>query len=35
MLIIYGRKGAIIKVLCHEDFAVLDQFCTKIITLRL
>ena len=35
MFIIYGSKGAIIKVVCHEDFAVLGQFCTKIIPLRL
>ena len=25
----------ILKEQCHEDFAVLGQFCAKIITLRL
>ena len=28
-------KSKILKEQCHEDFAVLSQFCTKIITLRL
>ena len=29
-----GQKEVFSKV-CHEDFAVLEQFCSKIITLRL
>ena len=29
------RFQALIKEQCHEDFAVLAQFCVKIITLRL
>ena len=27
--------GEVLKEQCHEDFAVLGQFCAKIITLRL
>ena len=33
----YGflRNDCLLKEQCHEDFAVLVQFCAKIITLRL
>ena len=29
------NKVSTLKGLCHEDFAILGQFCSKIITLRL
>ena len=31
----YGGYFSVLKGQCHEDFAVLSQFCAKIITLRL
>ena len=30
-----NNYAKILKEQCHEDFAVLGQFCAKIITLRL
>ena len=32
---IYSQASAILKGQCHEDFAVLGQFCAKIISLKL
>ena len=29
------KTPRVLKEQCHEDFAVLGQFCAKIVTLRL
>ena len=36
MILVSKQKHKVkLKEQCHKDFAVLDQFCAKIITLRL
>ena len=35
LVLLFSLLSIILKGQCHEDFAVLGQFCAKIISLRL